>query len=108
MVADALQAKIDRFTQLVAKQPDSELARFSLGSALFEAGRFAEAEPHFAKALAQKSDWVMAYIFRARCLIRLGRVAEARPLLATARDHSIAQHHQNPVDEIDEILADLA
>jgi hypothetical protein len=107
MAADVLQAKIDKFSQMVAKHPESELARFSLGSALFEAGRFADAEPHFAKALAVKNDWVMAYIFRARCLIRLGRAAEAKPLLATARDHSIAQHHQNPVDEIDEILADL-
>jgi Flp pilus assembly protein TadD len=107
MAADGVQAKIDRFTQLVAKQPESELARYSLGSALFEAGRFAEAEPEFARALAKKSDWVMAYIFRARCLIRLGRVAEARPLLATGRAHSIAQQHESPVEEIDEILADL-
>jgi thioredoxin-like negative regulator of GroEL len=70
-------------------------------------GRFADAEPHFAKALALKGDWVMAYILRARCLIRLGRIDEARPLLATGRRHSLAQHHEAPVEEIDEILAEL-
>jgi Flp pilus assembly protein TadD len=107
MPPDALQAKIDRFAALVAKNPQNELARFSLGSALFESGRFADAEPHFAKALALKGDWVMAYILRARCLIRIGRVDEARPLLATGRQHSLAQHHEAPVEEIDEILAEL-
>ena len=107
MPPDALQAKIDKFAAIVAKHPENELGRFSLGSALLEAGRFAEAEPHFAKALALKSDWVVAAILRARCLIRLGRAAEARPLLATARQHSIAQRHEAPVEEIDEILAEL-
>lgn len=107
MGADALQAKIDRFGQMVAKHPDNELARFSLGSALFEAGRFADAEPHFKRALELKGDWVVAYILRARCLIRLGRADEAKPLLATGRKHSIAQHHESPVEEIDEILAEL-
>ncbi len=43
MPPDALQAKIDKFAALAAKNPDNELSRFSLGSALFEAGRFAEA-----------------------------------------------------------------
>jgi len=107
MTADALQQKIDRFAQMVERHADNELARFSLGSALFEAGRFGDAEPHFAKALALKDDWVVAYILRARCLIALGRAAEARPLLALGRKHSIAQHHEAPVEEIDEILAEL-
>jgi Flp pilus assembly protein TadD len=107
MPPDELQAKIDKYAAHVAKHPDNELARFSLGSALLEAGRFGDAEPHFTRALEIKTDWVMAYILRARCLIRLGRVAEARPLLATGRQHSLAQHHEAPVEEIDEILAEL-
>jgi hypothetical protein len=31
----------------------------------------------------------------------------ARPLLATGRKHSLAQHHEAPVEEIDGILAEL-
>src|SRR6187431_1670535 len=99
-------AKSDKFRQMVEKHPDNELARYSLASALFEEGRFAEAEPHFRRALELKSDWVMAYILRAKCLIRIGRAEEAKPLLMTGRQHSIEQHHQSPVDEIDELLAD--
>ena len=100
-------SKSEKWRKLVEKNPDNELARYSLGSALFEAGQFADAEPHFARALELKPDWVMAYILRARCLIRLGRVDEARPLLAQGRTHSIQQHHDAPVEEIDAILAEL-
>jgi tetratricopeptide (TPR) repeat protein len=100
-------AKIEKWRKLVEKNPDNELARYSLASAFFDAGRFADAEPHFARALELKDDWVMAYILRARCLIRLGRVDEARPLLARGRDHSIRQRHESPVEEIDAILAEL-
>jgi predicted Zn-dependent protease len=107
MASDGVQAKIDKFSALVAKHPDSELARFSLGSVLFEADRFAEAEPHFKRALELKDDWVMAYVLRARCLLRMGQADQARPLLERGRSHSIAQHHQGPVDEIDALLAEL-
>jgi tetratricopeptide (TPR) repeat protein len=99
--------RIEKWKPLVEKNPDHELARYSLGSAYFDAGRFAEAEPHFRRALELKGDWVMAYILRARCLIRMGRVDEAKPLLAKGRDHSIQQHHDAPVEEIDAILAEL-
>ena len=107
MAAEKLSDKVVKWKQLVEKNPDNELARFSLGSAYFDDGLFAEAEPHFKRALELKDDWVVAYILRARCLIRLGRVDEARPLLATGRQHSLAQHHEAPVEEIDEILAEL-
>ena len=100
-------AKVAKWLPLVEKHPDNELARYSLGSAYFDERRFAEAEPHFQRALELKGDWVMAYILRARCLIALGRVDEARPLLAKGREHSIQQRHEGPVEEIDAILAEL-
>lgn len=99
--------KIQRFARVVEQNPDNELARYSLGSAYFDEDRFGEAEPHFARALELRDDWVMAYILRARCLIRLGQVELARTQLALGREHSIEQHHDAPVEEIDEILEDL-
>lgn len=101
---DALASKIAKWKTLVDQHPDHELARYSLGSAYFEAGRFAEAEPHFARALELKGDWVMAYLFRAKCLMRIGRAAEARPLLLLGRTHSQAQGHDAPIEEIDALL----
>jgi Flp pilus assembly protein TadD len=105
MVSDT--TRIEKWRKLVEKSPDNELALYSLASALFEEGRFAEAEESFRRALELKNDWVMAYILRAKCLIRLGRIAEAKPLLAQGRERSIQQRHQSPVDEIDAILAEL-
>lgn len=99
--------KIAKFQKLVELHPKNELARYSLASALYEDGHFAQAEVQFARALELKDDWVMAYVLRARCLLRLGRNDEARPLLAKGRAHSLAQHHQAPVDEIDALLAEL-
>jgi len=104
---DPESPRVERWRRLVEQSPDNELARFSLGSAYFDESRFAEAEPHFARALELKRDWVVACILRARCLIELGRAAEAKPLLLAGREHSIQQHHQSPVEEIDSILAEL-
>jgi len=107
MSTPAAPSKTDKWKALVLKNPNNELARFSLASAHFDAGEFAEAEPHFARALELKDDWVVAYILRSKCLIRLGRVAEARQLLANGRSHSIAQRHDGPVEEIDALLEGL-
>jgi len=101
------EEKIERFRRHKEANPDNELARYSLGSALLEDGFFAEAEGEFAAALEKKPDWVMAYISRARCLIHLERVDEARKLLAQGREHSLQQGHDGPVEEIDELLEDL-
>jgi len=45
-------ARIERFRRLVEQDPADELANFSLGAALVEAGRFAAAVPHLQKVLA--------------------------------------------------------
>ena len=58
--------KIAKWKALVDKNPTNELARFSLASAYFEDGLFADAEPHFKRALDQKDDWVVAYILRSK------------------------------------------
>lgn len=98
------QEKIDRFRKMVEANPDNELARYSLGAALFESGQHDEAEKHLAAALVLKPDWVMAYILRSRCLMQLQRLDEVRALLEAGRAHSIEQGHEGPVEEIDDLL----
>jgi len=100
----AARAKVEKWTKLVAQNPDHDLFRYSLGCAHFEAGDFAAAEPHFARALAQKPDWVLAAILRAKCLLQLRRIPEAKALLEEGRRHSIVQGHEAPVEEIDALL----
>lgn len=99
-----VEDKILRFRQVVEQNPDNELARYSLGTALFEAEQFEDAEEQFRAALENKNDWVLAYIFRARCQIRLGRTDEAKSLLRLGREYSEKQGHASPIEEIDDLL----
>ena len=53
MSTDAL---ISKYEGLLKTRPDDELLHFSLGKALYDAGRVDEAETHLRTALDLKSD----------------------------------------------------
>lgn len=96
-----------RHRQLVAQYPDNELARFSLGRALLELGQPAEARPHLVAALSKKPDWMAVQILIGKCDLEVGRIPEARAAFLKARDLAIAQHHEGPLAEVEELLSDL-
>lgn len=92
---------------MLEKNPGNDLARFSLGKALFDAGRFAEAAEWMQSCLAKKPDWMVPAILLGRCQLQLGDAQAARTTLARARDLAIAQHHDGPLEEINQLLAAL-
>ena len=96
-----------RQRELVAKHPTNELARFSLGKALFDQESFAEALEHFSQAITAKPDWMMVHILIGKCHLSLGNKPSARSSFQIARDLAIAQHHDGPLEEMDQLLADL-
>ena len=98
---------IARWEKAVAAQPENELARFSLGKALFDAGRFADARGHFERALAKKPDWMMVQILVGRCHLALGEQSAA--IAAFRRGHAlaVAQNHEGPREEMEQVLAEL-
>lgn len=100
-------ARVDRFTALVAGQPDNELFRFSLAQALVEAGRLDDAAVHFLVCVEKKTDWMMPRILLGKLLLSQGRTAEARPLLQQALQLAIAQAHEDPEAELRALLRDL-
>lgn len=102
-MADALESK----RQLVRQHPASELARFSLGKALFDRGELAEAAEHLRVALERKPDWMVVQILLGKCALGMGDPAAARPALERARDLAVAQHHEGPLMEVESMLADL-
>ena len=55
------ESKIEKLQRAVQDDPNDELAQFSLGSALLEAGRAAEAGPCFQRVLAVNSHNSKAY-----------------------------------------------
>jgi predicted Zn-dependent protease len=98
---------VARFTELVTRQPDNELFRFSLAQALLQEGRDADAVPHLEFCLARKADWMMARILLGKTLLRLRRKAEARVCLETALQLAIDQQHEDPERELRALLAEL-
>lgn len=98
---------ISRWEQMVAAQPNNDLARFSLAKALFDEGRFADALPHLEQALQRKPDWMVVQILIGKAQLALGRREEARAAFQRGRELAIEQHHEGPQAELDELLADL-
>ncbi len=92
---------------MLAKNPDNELARFSLGKALFDAGRFAEGAEAFRLCLQRKNDWMVPAILLGRCLLQEGDKVAARQTLERARRLAIEQHHDGPLAEIDQLLGSM-
>jgi Flp pilus assembly protein TadD len=98
---------IARYEALLLQRPGDELALFSLGKALFDAGRFPEAETHLQTALRAKPDWMVVAMLLAKCALHRDDTAAARKLYEDALGFAIAQHHEGPEEEIRTALAHL-
>ncbi len=99
--------RISRFHSMLADDPDNELAWFSLGQALFETKRLAEAEAAFGRAVELQPDLMMAWYRRGQCLIALGRPAEARPYAEETLKLAIAQNHVGPRGDAEDLLEEI-
>ncbi len=104
MNADALIAK---YESLLEKRPDDELVQFSLGKALYDAGRVPEAEKHLRLALEAKPDWMVVTMLLAKIALERGDKVAARKLYEQGLELAITQEHDGPRDEIRAILVKL-
>ena len=98
---------IARHSKMVEQFPQNELARFSLGKALFDAGDFERAKEHFKVALAKKPDWMVVQILIGKCDLALGDKAAAKTAFENALRLAIEQHHEGPQAEMEQALAEL-
>ena len=98
---------VDRFSQLVASQPDNELFRFSLAQALLREGRTLDSLPQLEFCANKKPDWMMVRILLGQALCKLGRKPEARPWLEAALTLAIEQHHEDPERELRALLSEI-
>ena len=99
---------IARHQKMVEQFPQNELARFSLGKALYDVQQFAAAKEHFTIALAKKPDWMVVQILIGKCDLALGDQVAAKAAFQNALQLAIAQHHEGPQMEMEQALADLA
>lgn len=99
---------IARYEKMVEQFPQNELARFSLGKALFDAGDFARAQEHLTVALAKKPDWMVVQILIGKCELSAGNPAGAKAAFERALRLAIEQHHEGPQAEMEQALRELA
>lgn len=92
---------------MVEKFPNNEMARFSLGKALFDAGQFAEARGQFVAALGRKPDWMVVQILIGKCDLQAGDRAGAKLAFERALQLAIDQNHEGPREEMEQMLAEL-
>lgn len=104
---DDVEARVELWREQVESEPDNELSRFSLAQAYYQAKAWGEALQQYEAALRLKPEWMVPMIQRGQCLVRLGRLDEAKEALRQGRALAVAQGHEEPQQEIDEILADL-
>lgn len=103
-----MNTAIARAEKLVEQFPENEMARFSFGKALFDAGQTAAARQQFEIALAKKPDWMMVQILIGKCALALEDVPAAKAAFERARQLALAQDHQGPLEEMNQLLAGLS
>ncbi len=91
---------------MVEQHPQNELARFSLGKGLFDRGDFDGALAQFEVALGKKPDWMVVQILIGKCHLSSGRRDQARAAFEKARRLAIEQHHEGPLVELEQLLAE--
>jgi Flp pilus assembly protein TadD len=104
MNTDALIAK---YEGLLKARPNDELLHFSLGKALYDAGRIPESETHLRTALEAKPDWMIVTMLLAKIALQRDDKAAARALYEKGLELAIAQEHDDPADECRAALAKL-
>jgi Flp pilus assembly protein TadD len=104
MSADALIAK---YETLLEQRPNDELILFSLGKALYDAGRFPEAEARLTAALQAKPDWMVVTMLLAKLALQRNNSAAARAYYESALKLAIDQDHEGPEEEIRAALGKL-
>jgi Flp pilus assembly protein TadD len=104
MNADTLIAK---YEGLLQQRPGDELLLFSLGKALYDAGRLPEAETRLTAALAAKPDWMVVTMLLARISWQRHDFAAARAHYENALKLAVEQQHEGPEEEIRAALAKL-
>ncbi len=98
---------IAQHRKLLDQYPNNELARFSLGKAYFDAGQIQDALGEFQLALEKKPDWMVVQILIGKCELALGNASRARECFAQARQLAIAQRHEGPQAEMEQLLSEM-
>jgi Fe-S cluster biosynthesis and repair protein YggX len=103
-----LQDRIARFENMATADPTNDMAHFSLGSAYFDADRFAEAVTSFEVCIKLNPDMTRAMELTGAALIKLGKTEEAKIHLLKGYEQAAGRGERRVQDAIAEILNDAS
>lgn len=98
-------ARIQQARELFERFPTNDLTRYNYAQALYDAGDYPAAADHLAALCAKKSDWMVVHILLGKCRLQTGARDEAKKLFEHALQLAIAQHHDGPREELEQLLA---
>ena len=101
------EQRIQRFSDLSSRFPDSEVPRFSLAQAYQDHGDLELAAQTYGEVTNLKEDFMLAWIERARCLVGLERYEEAKPHAEKGLALAVAQGHQEPRSDCEALLEEI-
>ena len=99
--------RIAKARELYEKFPDNDLSRFNLSQAYFDAADYASAIEHLRALCAKKPDWMVVHIQLGKSLLALNKPVDAKSILEHALQLAVAQHHDTPREELEELLKTL-
>ena len=99
--------KSEIFLPKVEAKPDNMLFRFSLGQALYDEGSTEASIPHLKRCADSRDDWMLPRILLGKALLQHGQADIAKPILEHALKLAVDQHHDDPAEELRDILEDL-
>lgn len=99
--------RIQQARVLWEKFPANDLARFNLAQALFDADAFSQAAEHLRALAAKKNDWMVVHILLGKCLLAQGQRDEGQRILQHAHQLAVAQRHDGPREELEDLLGKL-
>lgn len=73
-----MPTRIEQFRKIAELDPNSEIAQYGLGKALFDEKQYEEAVVCFRKVLEIKQDYTAAYLLLGKALGKLNRKEEAK------------------------------
>jgi len=100
-------ARLEQFKKMAEQFPDAPMTHFSLGKALLEARRYAEAATALENAVRLDPSYAAALVSLGDAYGGAGQTDKAREVLTRARDTALAQSHASLAEEIDERLQGL-
>ncbi len=99
-----LQDKIERFENMAVADPSNDMAHFSLGSAYFDARRFAEAAKSFEACVKLNHEMTRAMELGGSALLQLGKTAEAKELLIRGYEQAASKGEMRVKDGIASVM----